>query len=210
MTMKIIALFTFTALIQCATGTVYFTKEDFHEKTVGKKALVAFKAPWCGHCKKLKPVWDELSEKVEIVVGEVDCTVEKDLCSKHGVTGYPTIKYSTGHGWKKYDSGRTLEAFETFVDKQMQDGCLDDEELCSEADLLKLEEFKNLSVEDIHRRLDNNKESVDVAELLFKDHVERLQASYKTLTDEKSAKLGELTEEESWLRYVLNLQKEEL
>ena len=48
----------------------------------------------------MKPAWDQLSDKYtdhkSIVVADVDCTIHKDLCSKYGVKGYPTIKYFTG------------------------------------------------------------------------------------------------------------------
>jgi hypothetical protein len=38
----------FALLITYATATEYLTSDNFDEKTSGKKAFVAFKAPWCG------------------------------------------------------------------------------------------------------------------------------------------------------------------
>ena len=78
--MKLILLFTLIATTQ---ATVYLTTDNFDEMTQGKKGLVAFKAPWCGHCKKLKPDWDKLSDAVNVMVAEVDCTKEQSLCQKH-------------------------------------------------------------------------------------------------------------------------------
>jgi len=63
-----------------------------------KNAFIKFYAPWCGHCKSLAPIWDELADKYadssSVVVGSVDCTTEenKDLCGEYGVQGYPTLK----------------------------------------------------------------------------------------------------------------------
>lgn len=71
------------------------------DKTFGKfiqdepVTLVEFYAPWCGHCKSLKPHYAKAatllaSEKIKIA--KVDCTVEKQACESQKVQGFPTLK----------------------------------------------------------------------------------------------------------------------
>jgi protein disulfide-isomerase-like protein len=59
--------------------------------------FVMFYAPWCGHCKKFKPIMIEASRKVKSApLVAVDCTEEDPLCRRWNVTGYPTFYWCAG------------------------------------------------------------------------------------------------------------------
>ena len=60
--------------------------------------MVKFYAPWCGHCKKLAPIYVNVAENLAKAnspakIAEVDCTVHKTVCNENGVKGYPTVKF---------------------------------------------------------------------------------------------------------------------
>ena len=204
--MKLFLLFTLFATTQ---ATTYLTGDNFDELTSGKKAFVAFKAPWCGHCKKLKPDWDKLADAVEVMVGEVDCTKDQALCQKHGVKGYPTIKYYDGFGWKNYDKARSYSSLESFVEEHLQENCFDDPKLCSEEELKRIEEVKGLTEDEVQLQKKKITDLIEETEKTFKEKVESLQQSYKTLSEEKATKVQELNTELGYLNHAMK-QKEEL
>ena len=69
---------------------IHFDNEDFNELTK-KKVLVDFYATWCGPCKMLSPVLDNLSEEVDIDIVKIDVDKHSDLARKYGVMSIPTL-----------------------------------------------------------------------------------------------------------------------
>merc|ERR1712238_559072 len=60
-----------------------------------KDVLVEFYAPWCGHCKKLEPIYRDVAKKLEVVstllIAKMDATAN-DIDGVD-VEGFPTIKF---------------------------------------------------------------------------------------------------------------------
>ncbi|KRY49306.1 Protein disulfide-isomerase TMX3, partial [Trichinella britovi] len=57
--------------------------------------LVMFYAPWCGHCKRLMPTWEQVALTLSnepITVGKLDCTKHTSVTSELKINGYPTVR----------------------------------------------------------------------------------------------------------------------
>ena len=100
---------------------VDLTPSTWNEVVVESKkhVFVKFYAPWCSHCKRLKPDWDKLGEEYadseRIVIAAVDCTAEgKELCNE--VKGFPTIKTYWGHMSTDYAGSFDFAALKDHVD----------------------------------------------------------------------------------------------
>jgi len=119
---------------------------NFNEiaKDASADVLVEFYAPWCGHCKKLAPIWDELGEKFsdndKIVIAKIDMT-ENEL-EDVKVRGFPTIKlFKAGDNEVvDYAGGRSLADFVKFLDPSAEEEAGEEEgEVKDEKKAVKLE-----------------------------------------------------------------------
>jgi protein disulfide-isomerase-like protein len=82
----------------------------------------SFLSQWCGHCKRLAPTWDKLADElaandVNVKIAKVDCTTERDTCSRQAIRGYPTLQlFKPGQSEPvKYQGAREMPALVSFA-----------------------------------------------------------------------------------------------
>ncbi|CAD5122607.1 DgyrCDS11019 [Dimorphilus gyrociliatus] len=99
--------------------------ENFNDvaRNADKAVLVEFYAPWCGHCKNLEPIWNELGEKYaersDIVIAKIDSTANE--IENVSIRGFPTIKFFPKGSDEIIDfkGERTLDGFSKFLDENV-------------------------------------------------------------------------------------------
>eukprot|EP00164_Ancoracysta_twista_P002937 GFYU01003908.1.p1 GENE.GFYU01003908.1~~GFYU01003908.1.p1 ORF type:complete len:241 (-),score=71.80 GFYU01003908.1:102-776(-) len=101
------------------SDVVILTSENFEEQINKGVWFIEFYAPWCGHCKRLAPVWEELATTLKannIFVGKVDVPENRDIGRRFDIRGYPTLKLVVGKDVYSYMGGRSLEDLKTFAE----------------------------------------------------------------------------------------------
>ena len=125
--LRYLILSSLTILTVNAASSVLDLIPDNFDKVVlksGKPALVEFFAPWCGHCKNLAPIYEELGAKFagdnKVSIAKVDADEHKDLGRRFGVQGFPTLKWFDGKSDKPedYNGGRDLDSLTSFISEK--------------------------------------------------------------------------------------------
>uniref|UniRef100_A0A7M5XDK5 Thioredoxin domain-containing protein n=1 Tax=Clytia hemisphaerica TaxID=252671 RepID=A0A7M5XDK5_9CNID len=101
------------------SGVVHLGENDFDDFIKSHPSmLVMFYAPWCGHCKQMKPAYTEAANELlgtDHAIAAVDCTKNRKLASKYSISGYPTLKYFKDGQPSDYDAGRDKDSIVSYL-----------------------------------------------------------------------------------------------
>jgi protein disulfide-isomerase A6 len=197
-----------------SAGAKVLTNATFDKEVSGKGAFVKFYAPWCGHCKSMKPAWDQLGDEFAdsktVVIGDVDCTVETDLCGKLGVKGYPTVKYFTGNPeGETYEGGRDFESLKTFAAESLGPSCsFENLDLCDEEKKAFFAEWFAKGADIVKAAVEEKDAAVKKLESDYKEGVKGLQEKYEGMKKEKDDGIKALEDDLKMLKSIKSESKD--
>jgi thioredoxin 1 len=101
---------------------VTLTQENFAQQVLQSPApvLVDFWAEWCGPCKMIAPVLDELAEEYDgkAKIGKVNVDEQQSLAAEYGIRAIPTLLvFQNGQVADQIVGARSKRDFKTSLDR---------------------------------------------------------------------------------------------
>ena len=105
-----------------SNNTVEITDDNFEKLVLKSEKLVIvdFWAEWCGPCKAITPILDEISNEFgdKVLIGKVNVDEVKELPVKYGIRSIPTLLFFSNGEITRQEVG--LQSKQTLVDNITQ------------------------------------------------------------------------------------------
>jgi len=131
----------------------------------------------------------EFEESETALVADVDCTADgKELCTKVGVKGYPTLKFGDPNNLEDYKGGRDYDDLLTFAKENLGPTCgPENMDLCDADQKAKIEAIQAKGLEALNAEIKELDDSIKNAEEHFETELKKLQETYEQLQKDKDA-----------------------
>jgi len=131
----------------------------------------------------------EFDESETALVADVDCTADgKELCTKVGVKGYPTLKYGDPNNLEDYKGGRDYDDLLTFAKENLGPTCgPENMDLCDADQKAKIVALQAKGLETLEAEIKELDDSIKNAEEHFETELKKLQTTYEQLQKDKDA-----------------------
>lgn len=185
-------------LLTLATASaIELTPENWESQTVDKVVFLKMYAPWCGHCKAMKPDWDSLMEEYEssetILIADVDCTGDgKPLCDNAGVKGFPTIKWGDPANLSPYEGGRDMASLKEFAASLKPPCNVNSFENCDDNEIAIINTLQSSTLLELTASIEEYEQTLGSIGTTFQKELQKLQESYTELVQVKDKKTDEL------------------
>ncbi|ADD07188.1 thioredoxin (plasmid) [Natrialba magadii ATCC 43099] len=104
---------------QSPTEPLYIDGKDHLDDVVTEHdvVLVDFFADWCGPCKMLEPVLDDLASATDATIAKVDVDQHQQLAGAYGVRGVPTlVLFADGEQVEQHTGALPADRLQTLVE----------------------------------------------------------------------------------------------
>lgn len=158
----------------------------------------------------MKPAWDKLGNEYKgsktVLIGDVDCTVEQDLCQKYGVQGYPTIKYFTGATSAQgdsYNGGRDYDTLSKWAKDNLGPTCgAENIDLCNDEQKKTIKAKQAMSDADLDKEIADKEAELKKADEDLEELLKSLQSQYEAGKQKKDDTIAALSPQLALLRSV--------
>merc|ERR1711920_884030 len=130
-----------------------------------------------------------MGDSKSALIADVDCTADgKDLCEKHKIGGYPTIKHGDPEDLKDYDGGRDFAALKKFAEENLGPTCGPENlDLCDDENKALIEKLQKMEVAELDKTIEDAEAAITKLETKSQKTVDDLNKKISGLEKDKEA-----------------------